>query len=238
MATSELNIYICKLFYFKTLCSLFRTYLKHFPTTFPWCFVSWQTGYHAFVRRADALFCKSTELRYRTCCVRLDSGSCALCSVQISPSFSWTEGKCGSRQRVWPPVSFTHPCVQTYLVSARRQPMLQWTRDLTTCLWMKLEFSSCKTNTMWPCCISDCVILVRFRSTFIDPGKRDFRMGKLQSKHGKECCSWKHWSEKYFDCLTQTNDCLFCIPVSGGPEACKRRENPEGEKRRSFCLMH
>lgn len=54
--------------------------------------------------------------------------------------------------------------LQVYLVPARRQLMRQWARDLITCRWMKLEFSSCKTNTMWPCWVSDCIIGVLYWS--------------------------------------------------------------------------
>lgn len=83
-------------------------------------------------------------------------------------------------------VSSLHP-FHSSISFLHTQLMLQWTCDWTACLWMKLEFSFCRTNTMWPCWSSDCGVLVRYRSTFIDPGKRGVRMGKHQSKHGKEC---------------------------------------------------
>lgn len=158
--------------------------------------------------------------------------------VRGALTFSATDGESGRETASVSCLPHTS-LLQIYRVHAQRKLMLQWTRDLITRLWMKLEFSSYKTNTMWPCWVSDCVILVRFRSTFIDPGKRDLRMGKLQSKHGKKCCNLKHWKSTFWyelftcgvDIKQKTNDCLFCIPVSDGSEACKRRENPEGEHR-------
>lgn len=47
---------------------------------------------------------------------------------------------------------------------------------------------------------------------------------------------WKKLSISFVYTTLKLIISLFCIPVCGEPEACKRRENPEGE-RRSLCLM-
>lgn len=87
------------------------------------------------------------------------------------------------------------------------------TPALVACCWTKLEFSSRVINTMWPCRGSDLQSdLVEY---LIDPGKRDLRMGKLQSKHGRTTANISlkhtpidkpiaHWT--FFYCTTQTRE--------------------------------
>lgn len=56
--------------------------------------------------------------------------------------------------------------------------------------WSVVVVPHTLTNTMWPCWIRDCLIRGGFGSLpFNDPRKRDFNMGKLQSKHGETWCS-------------------------------------------------
>lgn len=154
----------------------------------------------------DVLFCRSAHRKYRTVhslCVLTLAPRSLPCSKRSYTQLDWREVWRQTASRALSPSYIHLPLslslfviiifffLQIFLVSAQRQLMLQWTGDLMTCLWMKLEFSSCEANTMWPCWASDCnVILVRFRITFIDSGKRDLRMGKLQSKHGKKRCSY------------------------------------------------
>lgn len=133
--------------------------------------------------------------------------------------------------------SFLH----IYLVPARRQRMLQWRRGLITCLWMKLDFSQNKHNvTMmsrwlyYPSPISQ--YLYRSREEGLKNGQTSVKTWwemlelKVLNDNIVKACPVLCWFR------TKTNDCLFCIPVSDGSTACKRRENPEGEDR-SICII-
>lgn len=121
-----------------------------------------KTGCNAFAG-VDVLFCKKSQSGSTVCFLSVLTLApwAPLCSkrshIQLDRREVWRQT---ARVACLPHTS----SLQVYLVPARRQLMRQWTRDLITCRWMKLEFSSCKTNTMWPCWVSDCVIGVPYWS--------------------------------------------------------------------------
>lgn len=149
------------------------------------CFMTWDYWLQCF-RRYFILWNDKAEVLAWVLSVLTLTPWAVMCSKRSNVQLD--------RREVWRQTAWLH-CVplklalQVWLVPAKKQLRRQWTRDLMSRRWMKSEFSSCKTNTMWPCWLSDCVILVRLRSTLLIQGTGHLNMGKLQSKHGKKCCT-------------------------------------------------